>query len=140
MNLSEKVGLKIRKFRLEKGLSQEELAYKTGLQQSQIYRIETGKRRFNSDQLEKISQALGIPAIKFFEEALEIFENKNFEKQSADILHKLGDIYINKGTIDLAISNFERAKFYYREIQDEYNTNLLTEKLNSLIASNDLNL
>jgi hypothetical protein len=41
---------------------------------------------------------------------------------------------------DLAMSNFERAKFYYQEINDEYNTNLLTEKIKSLIDSNESNL
>ena len=88
MNLSEKVGLKIRKFRLEKGLSQEELAHVSGLQQSQIYRIENGKRRFNSDQLEKISQALGIPVIKFFEEDVEISAELN-NQRLLDILSKM---------------------------------------------------
>ena len=80
-----------------------------------------------------------MEAVKFLEEALEIFENKNFEKQCADILQKLGDISINKGMIDIAISNFERAKFFYREIKDDYNLNLLDEKINSLINSNDNN-
>lgn len=80
-----------------------------------------------------------MEAVKFLEEALEIFENRNFEKQSADILHKLGDISINKGMIDMAISNFERAKFFYREIKDDYNLNLLDEKINSLIESNNNN-
>jgi len=84
-----------------------------------------------------------MEAIKFLEEALEIFENQNFEKQCAEILHKLGDISINKGMIDMAISNFERAKFFYIEIKDQYNTNLLNEKINSIIDfqyNNDLDL
>jgi len=81
-----------------------------------------------------------MEATRLFEEALEIFENKHYEKQCADILHKLGDISINKGMVDLAISNFERAKFYYRELQDEYNLNFLNEKLKSLIESNNNNL
>jgi tetratricopeptide (TPR) repeat protein len=80
-----------------------------------------------------------IEAVKFLEEALEIFENKNFEKQCAEILHKLGDISIDKGMIDMAISNFERAKFFYEEIKDQYNTNLLNEKLNSLVDFHDYN-
>lgn len=67
MNLVEKVGKRIRKLRLDKGLSQDELAFQTDLHQSQIYRLENGKQRFNSDQLEKISEVLGVPIIKFFE-------------------------------------------------------------------------
>ena len=80
-----------------------------------------------------------MEAVKFLEEALEIFENRNFEKQCAEILHKLGDISINKGMIDMAISNFERAKFLYDEIKDHYNANLLNEKLNSLTDFHEKN-
>lgn len=75
-------------------------------------------------------------AIQLFEDALEIFEELNYDKQSAEILHKLGDIYIQKGETDQAISNFEKAKEYYSELQDEYNVNLLTEKINSLTNTN----
>jgi transcriptional regulator with XRE-family HTH domain len=86
MNLSQKIGATIRKYRLEKGLTQEELAFRTDLQQSQIYRLENGIRRFNSEQLEKISQVLDIPVIKFFEEEIkverDIEERKLFEKIS----------------------------------------------------------
>jgi tetratricopeptide (TPR) repeat protein len=96
------------------------------------------KSRIAQIHLEYLNDAM--EAIKFFEEALEIYENKTFEKQSAEILHKLGDIYINREVFDLAMSNFERAKFYYQEINDEYNTNLLTEKIKSLINSNESNL
>ena len=78
-----------------------------------------------------------MEAIRYLEEALEVFENKNYEKECGDILHKLGDISIAQGMIDLAISNFQRAQFYYREIQDEYHVNLMTEKLNSLMPPND---
>lgn len=84
MNLSEKVGTRIKKFRLEKELTQDELAYRSNLQQSQIYRLENGLRRFNSSHLEKISQALDIPVRKFFEEedkiSRELEEQKLLDK------------------------------------------------------------
>lgn len=67
MNLTEKVGKKIKEIRLKKGITQEELAFKADLEQSQIYRLENGKRRFNADQLEKISEVLDVPVINFFE-------------------------------------------------------------------------
>ena len=79
MNLSKKVGSNIRKFRLAKGISQAELAYRTDLHQSQIYMLENGKRNFNSHHLEKISQALDVPVIKFFEEEGKI--NREIEEQ-----------------------------------------------------------
>ncbi|MFX0002970.1 MAG: tetratricopeptide repeat protein [Candidatus Hodarchaeota archaeon] len=70
-------------------------------------------------------------AIKFFEESLEIYEDLEYFKESAIILNKLGDIYVNKRMIETAISFFERARNYYQNIQDEDNTNLLSEKIRS---------
>ena len=89
MNLSERVGNLIRKFRMERGITQEELAYRTGLHQSQIYRLENGKRRFNSDQLEKISQALDVPIIKFFEEEKEAIDEFD-DQELLKIVSRIG--------------------------------------------------
>ncbi|MHA1468668.1 MAG: tetratricopeptide repeat protein, partial [Promethearchaeota archaeon] len=72
-------------------------------------------------------------ALKFYEEALEIFEDLNYSRESAEILHKLGDIYLNREIIELALEYFERAKEFYQEYQDEYNLNLIMSKINSLI-------
>ena len=71
-------------------------------------------------------------AISSLEEALDNFEELNYIKESAEVLHKLGDIYIQDGAIASAISNFKRAKEYYEILQDEYNNSLVTEKINSL--------
>ncbi len=71
-------------------------------------------------------------AINFFEESLEVYEDLEYFKESAIILHKLGDIYIQRRIIETAISYFERARNYYQKIQDEYNLNLITEKIKSL--------
>jgi transcriptional regulator with XRE-family HTH domain len=67
MSLVEKVGHRIRQIRIARGLTQEELAFRSGLHQSQIYRLENGKRRFNSMHLENISQALKVPVLKLFQ-------------------------------------------------------------------------
>ncbi len=74
-------------------------------------------------------------AIKYYEEALDLYEELEYTKESAEILNKLGDIFIQKGMVDAAISNFKRAKEYYKEIKDEYNLNLINEKINSLTNS-----
>jgi len=71
-------------------------------------------------------------AILYFEEALEIFESLNNAKMAAEILNKLGDIYVSKQMFERALSNFEKAKKGYTEIEDEYNKNLVSEKINSL--------
>jgi len=75
-------------------------------------------------------------AIKNYEKSLEIFEDQNYFKESADILNRLGDIYVNKGIIEIALSNWEKAKRYYADLLDEVNLNLINEKINSLINSN----
>ncbi|MFW9818023.1 MAG: tetratricopeptide repeat protein [Candidatus Thorarchaeota archaeon] len=71
-------------------------------------------------------------AINFFEESLEVYEELDYFKESATILQKLGNIYLNKRMVETAISYFERARDYYQTIQDEYNLNLITERIKSL--------
>jgi tetratricopeptide (TPR) repeat protein len=71
-------------------------------------------------------------AILYFEESLEIFENLNNAKMVAEILNKLGDIYVSKQLFEQAMEYFERAKVFYAKIEDEYNKNIITEKINSL--------
>ncbi len=71
-------------------------------------------------------------AINLFEESLDVYEELEYFKESALILHKLGDIYLQRRIIETAISYFERARNYYQNIQDEYNLNLITEKIKSL--------
>ncbi len=73
-----------------------------------------------------------IKAINLFEEALDIYEDLAYIKESALILHKLGDIYLNKRMIENAILYFEKARTYYQKIKDEYSTELLNEKIKSL--------
>ncbi len=71
-------------------------------------------------------------AINLYEESLEIFEDINYRQKSAEILLKLGDIYNNRGNVDLAISNWSQAKIYYEILKDEYKATLITEKIRSL--------
>jgi len=90
--------------------------------------------RVYMDKIKKQSEA-----IKNYEEALEIFEDQHYLKESADILHKLGDIYLNKGIIELALSDWTKAKNYYQEILDDDNLYLITEKIKTLDNSNQIN-
>jgi len=75
-------------------------------------------------------------AILYYEEALEIFESLNNAKMAAEILNKLGDIYVSKQLFERALGNFERAKKFYTEAEDEYKKNIVTEKINSLKDTN----
>ncbi|MHA2392375.1 MAG: hypothetical protein ACXAEX_10395 [Promethearchaeota archaeon] len=72
--------------------------------------------------------------IKYFKEALDIYQNLEFLKESAEILQMLGDIYVDIGMPDLAIETFEKAKNYYNELKDTYNFRLINEKIRSLIV------
>ena len=55
------------KFRMEKGLSQQELADLVGTSHSQISRIESGRHRTNLDTLTRIAHALDLRLVLGFE-------------------------------------------------------------------------
>lgn len=56
----ESLGLKIRKLRQAKGLSQEEFAYKADIDRSYIGQIERGERNVAFYNVLKIARALGV--------------------------------------------------------------------------------
>lgn len=51
---------KLKQARLDAGITQAQLAEKTGLQQEAISRIESGKHQITAGTLEKICEALGV--------------------------------------------------------------------------------
>jgi transcriptional regulator with XRE-family HTH domain len=57
----------IRAERLRQGLSQEELARRTGLHRNSISAIERGRRNIGLESLVKITRALGIRPADLFE-------------------------------------------------------------------------
>ena len=57
------------KFRMDKGLSQQELADLVGTSNSQISRIESGRHRTNLDTLTRIAHALDLRLVLGFEAA-----------------------------------------------------------------------
>jgi len=67
MDITEKFGLRLKTLRKEKGLSQEELAERSGLNRPYISGIEKGKRNVSIETVEKLSQALHVPVRDFFE-------------------------------------------------------------------------
>lgn len=71
-----KIGNSIKSVRSQRGLSQVELAQKTGLAQNVISRIERDVHKPNDETLKKVSEALGVPEDVFYYLALiEIGEN-----------------------------------------------------------------
>ena len=65
--ITEQVGNRIRALRKQRGLSQEKLALKAGIDQTYLAGIETGKRNATLLSLEKVAIALDISMRDFFD-------------------------------------------------------------------------
>ena len=63
-----KIGMTIRGYRLQKGLSQGDIEKRTGLLRCYLSRVENGHTVPSLDTLAKIAQALDIPLAQFFAE------------------------------------------------------------------------
>lgn len=63
-----RVGLNIKKYRQDKGLSQEALAFESGIHRTYISGIERGVRNVAVINLEKIANALGIATSRLLDE------------------------------------------------------------------------
>ena len=68
MDVRRRVGLNLKRFRQELGLSQEEFAFKAGLHRTYISGVERGVRNPTIVVLEEIAIALGIAAPRLLEE------------------------------------------------------------------------
>ena len=53
---------------MQTGLTQEELALKSGLSQGYVNQLENGKRKYTQKSLELIADALAIPVAEMFKE------------------------------------------------------------------------
>ena len=67
MDICEKFGRNVYKYRTEKNLSQEELAELADLHRTYISAVERGTRSISLKNIENISYALKIPAYKLFD-------------------------------------------------------------------------
>jgi transcriptional regulator with XRE-family HTH domain len=63
-DIQKKFGDKLRELRKQKELSQEELAFKSGLHRTYISDIERGSRNVSLKNIEKIANALNLPISK----------------------------------------------------------------------------
>lgn len=68
MNIQKKFGNQVKKLRLEKGLSQEKLAYEADLDRTYIPSIEKGERNVSITVIEKIAKALKVKISVLFDE------------------------------------------------------------------------
>ena len=70
MQISQKVGQRIRELRNAKGLSQKQLGLEVGLHRTYVVSVENGKRNISIIALNKIWEGLGITPKKFFDSDL----------------------------------------------------------------------
>ena len=68
MKKTNTVGDNIRRLRAKAGITQEELALRSGLSQGYINQLEHGKRNYTQKPLELIADALSKPVQEFFRE------------------------------------------------------------------------
>lgn len=68
MDIKKKFGKQVKKLRLEKGLSQEKLAYEADLDRTYIPSIEKGERNVSITVIEKIAKALKVKISILFDE------------------------------------------------------------------------
>jgi transcriptional regulator with XRE-family HTH domain len=66
-NTKELLGARIKEIRKARGLTQEQLAEMIDVEQKHVSRIESGKNYPTIDRLEKISAALNVPLMGFFD-------------------------------------------------------------------------
>ena len=63
------LGQVVRRHRLGAGLSQEELAERSGLHWTYVSQVERGRRNVSVDALRRIGDALGVPGWRLLREA-----------------------------------------------------------------------
>lgn len=99
----ELVGKRIREYRMKKGLSQEELAYRAELHTAHLGRIERGEKNATLESIEKIISALGISFEEFF----------NFQSD----LNNLEEPLIDKIVSYLRIMTVDEQKDVYKTVK-----------------------
>lgn len=67
MDIRVKFGKRVRKFRQERGISQEAFAHMADLDRTYISSIENGERNVSIVVIEKIAKALNVKFIELFE-------------------------------------------------------------------------
>ena len=68
MDVRRRVGLNLKRYRQERGLSQEELAFEAKLHRTYISGVERGVRNPTVTVLEGIAAALGVPSSRLLDE------------------------------------------------------------------------
>lgn len=106
--LQEKLGARIRAFRIVKGYSREELAHLAELNTNHLGRMERGELNFTMNSLEKVMNALDVsPSFLFqFEASIPSVQDPLIEKTIA---------YMKNMSIEEQKYIYKTAKIFYRK-------------------------
>ncbi|MCS7460830.1 helix-turn-helix domain-containing protein [Paenibacillus doosanensis] len=109
--IAELVGAKIRDFRLERGFSQERLAFKAGLNTSYIGQLERGEKSPTLDSLEKVATALDVSLEELFRfsNSVEIEADYSIAQKIAFQLHGRSEMEQE------AVYNFVKQLLWFRD-------------------------
>jgi len=69
MDIRRLVGLNVQRLRQEKGWSQEELAFRSGLHRTYVSGVERGKRNPTVVVLERLARSLGVDPVELLRAA-----------------------------------------------------------------------
>ena len=75
-------GVTVRAVRQQNGISQEELALRTGLDRSYVGQVERGERNLTLENIYKLADGLGVPPASLL---IELNQPLNFGPNSAEI-------------------------------------------------------
>lgn len=92
------IGDRIREIRLEKGLTQKQVAEKAGMADSAIRKYESGKQHPKIETLQRISMALGVDLFALINNDIynSTVKKEDLGEQKAKILHGVGTRIKNK--------------------------------------------
>ena len=94
------IGETIRKYRLQRGMSQEDIEKRTGLLRCYLSRVENGHTVPSLDTLSKIAGAMELPLSHFFSEPGNNNGSRNLPQLSDDELRFLSQIRRYSGTLN----------------------------------------
>lgn len=87
--LSIEIGQRIRSYRLQNGLNQEELAEKCGLHPTYIGQVERGEKNATLESVSKITNGLSLPLSKLFENMGSEADIENYPAEAYDLMLSL---------------------------------------------------
>lgn len=88
-NLPVEIGQRIRSYRLQSGLNQEELAEKCGLHPTYIGQVERGEKNATIESISKIANGLSLSLSELFENIGSGVDNDNYPAEAYNLMLSL---------------------------------------------------